>query len=139
MKPYQIGYTTGVFDLFHIGHLNLLRRAKEQCETLIVGVSTDELVRAYKHHTPVIAFSERIAIVESIRYVDRVVAQETMDKCEAVRRLHAQAVFVGSDWQGSAAWRTYERQLRELDCAVVYLPHTDGVSSTALRGQVEKP
>ena len=102
MKRYKIGYTTGVFDLFHIGHLNVLKRAKEQCEYLIVGVSTDELVQNYKNKTPIIKFEERCAIVEAIKYVDKVVPQVDMDKLKAVKNLQADAVFVGSDWQGSS-------------------------------------
>lgn len=132
MKKYKIGYTTGVFDMFHIGHLNLLRRAKEQCEVLIVGVSTDELVREYKHKTPVIPFAERKAIVEAIRYVDRVVTQENMDKREAVLALHAEVMFHGSDWQGTPMWNAHQRALEEIGCDVVYLPYTEGVSSTRL-------
>lgn len=138
MKKYKIGYTTGVFDMFHIGHLNLLRRAKEQCEVLIVGVSTDELVREYKHKTPVIPFAERKAIVEAIRYVDQVVTQENMDKREAVLALHADAMFVGSDWQGTAAWNAHQRELAEVGCEVVYLPYTAGVSSTLLTQSIKQ-
>jgi len=104
MKKYKIGYTTGVFDLFHIGHLNILRRAKEQCEYLIVGVSTDELVMSYKNKTPVIPFEERKQIVEAIRYVDKVVAQETLDKVEAFSRLRYDVLFQGSDWKESPVY-----------------------------------
>ena len=85
MKKYKIGYTTGVFDMFHIGHLNILKRAKEECEYLIVGVSTDELVESYKGKTPIISYEERKKIIESIKYVDKVVPQTSMDKMEACR------------------------------------------------------
>lgn len=132
MKKYKIGYTTGVFDMFHIGHLNILRRAKEQCEYLIVGVSTDENVMHYKHKKPVIKFEQRKAIVEAIRYVDRVVPQENMDKFEAWQRLHFDVMFHGSDWKGSQMFIETERKLAEVGCDVVFLPHTDGISSTIL-------
>lgn len=132
-KKYKIGYTTGVFDMFHIGHLNILRRAKEQCEYLIVGVTTDALCISRKQKAPIIAQEERAAIVEAIRYVDEVVLQEDMDKLAAVRKHHADVVFVGSDWQGTAAWNAYEKEFAEENCAVVYLSHTDGISSSILR------
>ena len=137
-KKYKIGYTTGVYDMFHIGHLNILRRAKEQCEYLIVGVSTDELVAEYKHKTPIIPYAERVAIVEAIRYVDRVVPQESMDKITAVKTLGADAVFVGSDWQGTEAWNRYEKEFARVGCKVVYLDHTEGISSTILRERMNK-
>ena len=138
MKKYKVGYTTGVFDMFHIGHLNILRRAKEQCDYLIVGVSTDEVVKSYKNKTPIIPFEERCAIVEAIRYVDRVVPQTSMDKLEAVKRFGVNAVFVGSDWQGTPQWIEYERAFREVLCDVVYLQHTDGISSSILRDKLNK-
>lgn len=132
MKKYKKGYTTGVFDMFHIGHLNILRRAKSMCDTLIVGVTTDKLCLARKHKLPIIPQEDRVAIIQAIRYVDQVVLQEDMDKLKAVSRLHADAVFVGTDWQGTPQWHTYELQLSEIGCDVVYLPHTDGISSTLL-------
>ena len=92
-----IGYTTGVFDMFHIGHLNILRRAKEQCDYLIVGVSTDELVKSYKNKTPVIPFEERKAIIEAIKYVDKVVPQTSMDKFSAWQELKYNVIFHGDD------------------------------------------
>ena len=133
MKKYGVGYTTGVFDMFHIGHLNILKKAKEQCEYLIVGVSTDELVKSYKHKSPIIPFCDRKAIVEAIRYVDKVVPQNSMEKLKAVKELHADAVFVGSDWKGTDTWNGYEREFAQINCVVVYLDHTDGISSTILR------
>ncbi len=138
MEKYKVGYTTGVFDMFHIGHLNILRRAKEQCEYLIVGVTTDELCYARKGKNPIIKESERVAIVEAIRYVDEVVLQKDMDKLAVVKRLGISAVFVGSDWKGSTSWMQYEKDFSEVGCDVVYLPHTDGISSTILREKAKK-
>ena len=128
-----IGYTTGVFDMFHIGHLNILRKAKEQCDFLIVGVSTDKLVQKDKNKTPIIPFENRCAIVEAIRYVDRVVPQEDKNKFGAWQKYHFDRMFVGSDWQGSPQWNGYEKQFGEVGVEIVYLPHTDGISSTLLR------
>ena len=137
-KKYKIGYTTGVFDLFHIGHLNILRRAKERCEHLIVGVSTDELVEEYKHKKPVIPFEERIAIVAAIRYVDEVVPQTSMDKLMAWETLRFDALFHGDDWKGSSLYRDYEARFVAAGVDVVYFPHTQGVSSTELSELISK-
>lgn len=133
MKKYKIGYTTGVFDMFHIGHLNILRRAKEQCEHLIVGVSTDEVVESYKHHRPVIPFDDRIAIVKAIRYVDNVVPQESMDKFEAWQRIGFDVMFHGNEWKGTDLYNGYVKKFSAVGVDVVFLPHTDGISSTMLR------
>lgn len=127
----KIGYTTGVYDLFHIGHLNLLRRAKEQCDYLIVGVTVDELV-AYKHKKAVIPFEERCAIVEAIRYVDKVVPQVSMDKVEAWKEYQFDVMFVGDDWKNTEKWNRYEEQFKELGVEIVYFPYTKGTSSTLL-------
>ena len=132
MKKYKIGYTTGVYDMFHIGHLNILKRAKEQCEHLIVGVSTDELVESYKHKTPIIPFSERIEIVKAIRYVDEVVPQTSMDKFAAWELLKFDALFHGSDWQNSDMYNKIIEQFSTVGVDVVFLPHTEGISSTLL-------
>lgn len=138
MKKYKIGYTTGVFDMFHIGHLNILRRAKEQCDYLIVGVSTDEVVENYKHKTPVIPFSERCAIVEAIKYVDTVVPQDTMDKYIAWEKYHFNAIFHGDDWKQSNMYNELEAKLKPLGVEFVYLPHTDGISSTMLKEKLNE-
>ena len=132
MKKYKIGYTTGVFDMFHIGHLNILRRAKEQCDYLIVGVSTDEVVETYKHKKPVIPFSERIAIVEAIKYVDKVVPQASMDKLEAWKILRFDVLFHGTDWKNSDMYNAIEKELNAVGCDIVFIPHTDGISSSLL-------
>lgn len=132
MKKYKVGYTTGVFDMFHIGHLNVIRNAKEYCDYLIVGVSTDELVRSYKNKTPIIPYEERCAIVESIRYVDKVVPQTSMDKLSAWEDLHFDVVFHGDDWKGSNLYNEVEAKLKQVGCDMVFLPHTEGTSSTLL-------
>lgn len=137
-KKHKIGYTTGVYDMFHIGHLNILRRAKEQCETLIVGVTTDELCYSRKQKYPIINQEERKAIVEAIRYVDKVVFQADMEKVRSVKELGADAVFVGSDWKGTDAWNRYEKEFAEVGCTVVYLDHTDGISSSILREKLKQ-
>lgn len=131
-----IGYTTGVYDMFHIGHLNILKKAKEKCDYLIVGVSTDELVRLDKNKTPIIPFEERCAIVEAIRYVDKVVPQPNKNKLLAWEKYHFNKMFVGSDWQGTEAWNLFESQFQPLGVEIVYLKHTDGISSTILREKV---
>ena len=132
MKKHKIGYTTGVFDLFHIGHLNILKRAKEYCECLIVGVTTDELVRERKGKLTVIPFEERIEIIKSICYVDRVVPQINMNKLEAWHSLKFNAMFVGDDWKGTDSWINYEAKFNEVGVDVVYLPYTKHTSSTIL-------
>ena len=124
--------------MFHIGHLNLLKRAKEQCEYLIVGVSTDEVVKTYKHKTPVIPFEERIAIVESIKYVDKVMPQTSMDKMEAYKLVKFDAIFHGSDWKGSEMYNKIVDQFKEIGVDVVFLPHTDGISSTLIKEKTEQ-
>ncbi|MBN1777832.1 MAG: adenylyltransferase/cytidyltransferase family protein [Clostridiales bacterium] len=132
MKKYKTGYTCGVFDMFHIGHLNILRSAKALCERLIVGVTTDELSVAVKQKKPIIPFEERLEIIRAIRYVDEVVAQEDKNKLDAYFRLKYDCLLVGSDWQGTPQWKQYEKELAEYGVDIVYLPHTDGISSTLL-------
>ena len=136
MKKYKVGYTTGVFDLFHIGHLNILKKAKEQCECLIVGVSTDELVQDYKNKLPVIPFEERIEIVKSIKYVDKVVAQENRDKYSAWENLQFDVMFVGDDWKGNKLFEELEHQFKSVGVDIVYFPYTQGTSSTILRKKI---
>ena len=138
MKKFKIGYTTGVFDMFHVGHLNILKRAKEQCETLVVGVTTDELCYKRKNKYPIVNERERMEIVAAIRYVDKVIPQADMEKIKPVRELGADAVFVGSDWKGTPAWNQYEKDFAEVGCRVVYLDYTDGVSSSILREKLGK-
>ena len=136
MKKYKIGYTTGVYDMFHIGHLNILKRAKEQCDYLIVGVTTDELCFLRKNKYPIINQYDRAAIVAAIKYTDKVVFQTDMDKIKPVVENDVDVVFVGSDWKGTPQWNDYEKQFKSVGCDVVYLSHTDGISSTLLRNKV---
>ena len=131
-KKYKVGYTTGVYDMFHIGHLNILKKAKERCDYLIVGVSTDEVVESYKHRAPIIPFEERIAIIRELRCVDQAVTQVSMDKMEAWKKYHFDALFHGSDWKGSDMYNNMIEQFSKVGVDVVFLPHTEGVSSTLL-------
>lgn len=133
-----IGYTTGVYDMFHIGHLNILKRAKSQCDYLIVGVSTDELVFHEKNKIPIIPFEERCEIVSAIKYVDRVVPQLNKNKKEAWEKFKFNKMFVGSDWKGSPQWNQFEIDFAPLGVEIVYLDHTDGISSTILRDKLNK-
>ena len=136
-----VGYTAGVYDMFHIGHLNVIRNAKANCDYLVVGVTTDEVVEQNKHKTPIIPYSERAAIVEAIKYVDKVIPQERYDiqgKVETVVSNHIDVMFVGSDWEGTEKWKKIEEELAKVGCRVQYLPHTDGISSTILRDKLNQ-
>ena len=131
-----IGYTSGVFDLFHIGHLNLLKNARGMCDKLIVGVTVDDLV-SYKGKTPLIPYADRLEIVRSIRYVDAVVPQADMDKLAMCKKLKANVVFVGDDWYNTPQWDTYEADFKAAGIQVVYFPYSKGVSTTMI-GQALK-
>lgn len=126
-----IGYTTGVYDLFHIGHVNLLRNAKSLCDKLVVGVTVDELV-SYKGKQSVIPFEERIEVVRACKYVDLAIPQSEIDKVLAVKQLGAQRLFVGNDWYGDEKWQKMERELKSIDCTIHYFPYTQGTSSTII-------
>ena len=126
-----IGYTTGVYDLFHIGHLNLMKNAKGMCDKLIVGVTVDELV-AYKGKKAMIPFEDRIEIVRSIKYVDAAVPQYDMDKLSACKKLGASYLFVGDDWYGTDKWKQYEKEFAAEGIKIIYFPYTKGISSTQI-------
>ncbi len=126
-----IGYTTGVYDLFHVGHLNLLRNAKGMCDRLVVGVTVDELV-SYKGKQAVIPFEERIEMVRACRYVDAAVPQYDMDKLTACKKLGASYLFVGDDWYETEKWQEYEKEFEEEGIKIVYFPYTKEVSSTRI-------
>lgn len=132
-----IGYTAGVYDLFHIGHLNLLKNAKGMCYKLIVGVTVDELV-TYKGKKALIPFEDRIEIVRSIKYVDAAVPQYDMDKLSACKKVGANILFVGDDWYGTEKWKKYEKDFAEAGVKIVYFPYTQGVSSTLIAQTLER-
>lgn len=133
-----IGYTTGVFDMFHIGHLNILRRAKQHCDYLIVGVSTDELCQSYKHKKPIVPYEERKSIVEAIRFVDEVVPQIDRDKFGAWKKLKFDVMFVGDDWKNSTLFNELETQFQKVGVSIQYFPYTQGTSSSELREKLNK-
>jgi glycerol-3-phosphate cytidylyltransferase len=136
VKKYNIGYTSGVFDLFHIGHLNVLRNAKTHCNKLIVGVTDDELVR-YKNKKSVIPFVERIEIVKHIDFVDEVVCQSDMNKMSMWRKLKFDVMFVGDDWKGTDKWNNIEEQFSKINVDLIYFPYTKGTSSTLINSTLE--
>ncbi len=134
----KIGYTTGVFDLFHVGHLNVLKRAKLECDYLIVGVTSDELSIKVKNKKPIIPFNERMEIVEHIKFVDEVVPQMNYDKEEAWNNLKFDKMFVGDDWKGSDKWNKIEKEFAEFGVEIVYFPYTTHTSSSILRDVLNK-
>lgn len=137
-KKYSIGYTAGVFDLFHVGHLNILQKAKEYCDFLIVAISTDELVLQAKHKKPQIPFADRSKIVESIKYVDMVVPQtDYEDKITPALKYNIDVMFVGSDWKGTDKWKKIEVELKKHKIDLVFLPHTDGISTTIITKRIQ--
>lgn len=129
----NIGYATGVFDMFHVGHLNLLRRARLECDYLIVGVTTDELVEELKGRRPIVPFDERVEIVNNIKYVDEAIPETTVDKLVAWNNLKYDVTFKGDDWKGSDKWNKLETEFAERGVRVVYFPYTTHTSSTKLR------
>ena len=134
----KIGYTTGVFDLFHIGHLNILKRARLECDHLIVGVTTDELCHSAKNQKPFIPFQERMDLVEAVKYVDEVVPQTSYDKMEAWNNLKFDKMFVGDDWKGTDQWNQIEEDFSPHGVEIVYFPYTTHTSSTILRKILSK-
>lgn len=133
-----VGYTTGVFDLFHIGHLNIIKNAKQESDYLIVGVTTDELAFSIKGKRPIIPFSERKSIVESIRYVDRVVAQKEINEINDWKNYRFTKIFKGGDWQNSEKWNRLEKTFASLGVYVVFFPYTQHTSSTYLKSILDK-
>ena len=137
-KKFKIGYTTGTFDLFHVGHLNLLEKAKENCEILIVGVSTDELVKDYKGELPVIPFEDRIRIVGALKCVDKVIAQKTLNKLDVLPDIQYDVLFHGDDWKNTKMYNEIEENLREQKVSCIYIPYTKSVSTKSIKERIQK-
>jgi len=135
---FKIGYTQGTFDLFHVGHLNIINQAKELCDYLIVGVNSDSLVNEYKHHYPMICDKHRAEIVSNIKNVDECLIVETLDKTVMYEKLHFDAIFIGDDWKGNPRWLQTEKDLDLRGVKVVYLKHTPNISSTQIRTILNK-
>lgn len=141
MKKYRIGFTTGVFDLFHVGHLNLLERCKEQCNYLIVAVCDDDYVRNIKHKEPIICMDERMRILSSLKCVDEVVSisiPEVEDKMLPLKKYKFDVLFSGDDWKGSERYLKTEKQFEKYDAKIEYLPYTTGISTTNLKERILK-
>lgn len=132
------GYTRGVFDLFHVGHLNLLRRARAQCDRLIVGVVQDELALSYKGRRPVIPSDQRLEIVAALSCVDQAIPAADRDNILAWKRLNFAVVFVGDDWKDTDRWNEEEVKLKAIGVAVVYLPYTQHVSSSKIIEKIRR-
>ena len=133
MAKYKVGFTVGTFDMFHVGHLNLFRQAKEYCDYLIVAIHTDEWVMHCKNRPTVISYDDRAAIVEACRYVDKVVPNATRSKMEAWEKYHFDVAFIGDDWKGTDVWNKIETELKSVGCDTVYIPYTKGISTTEIR------
>ena len=141
MKKYKIGYTVGVFDLFHVGHLNLLERCKEMCETLIVGICDDNYVRNIKHKEPVVNENDRARIVKALKCVDNVIIVdhvETADKMITWKKIHFDVLFSGDDWKGSERYKKTEEQFSKIGTSIEYLPYTHGISTSDIKNQIKK-
>lgn len=135
-KKYKTGYTDGVYDLFHIGHLNMIQTAKQNCEYLIVGVHGDDVVAGYKNHRPIINETDRKRIIEAIKGVDRVEINRFRDKLKLWELYHFDVIFIGDDWKGTKRWNDFEKALAEIHVDVVYVPYTKGISTTEIRERI---
>lgn len=139
MKKYKIGYTCGVFDMFHVGHLNLLEKCKSMCDYLIVGVCNDDYVRNIKHKEPVYSEQDRVRILEALKVVDRaelVTIEETNDKILAIEKFHFDVLFSGDDWKGSERYQKTEEQFKKYGAFIEYFPYTQGISTTQIKEKI---
>ena len=141
MKKYKIGYTCGVFDMIHVGHLNLLEKCKSMCDYLIVGVCNDEYDRNIKHKEPVYSEQDRVRILEALKVVDRaelVTIEETNDKILAIEKFHFDVLFSGDDWKGSERYQKTEEQFKKYGAFIEYFPYTQGISTTQIKEKIKK-
>ena len=137
-KKYKVGFTDGVFDLFHVGHLNMIEEAKKHCDYLIVGVHSDDIVKNYKNRETIIKEQDRLRIISSLKAVDKAVLNKTRDKLELYNLYKFDVVFIGSDWKGTERWNTFEKVLKGVGVDVVYIDYTKGISTTSLRERLKK-
>ncbi len=135
-KKYKVGYTDGVYDLFHVGHLNMIQSAKAQCEYLIVGVHGDDVVEEYKKQRPIVNESDRKRIIESVKGVDRAEINRFRDKMKLWELYHFDVVFIGDDWKGTERWIGFEKELKKINVDVIYVPYTKGISTTDIKRRI---
>lgn len=135
-KKYKVGYTDGVYDMFHVGHLNMIEQAKKTCDYLIVGVHGDTVVEEYKHRIPVINENDRCRIVQAVKGVDKAVINRFRDKIKLWELYHFDVVYIGDDWKGTERWNNFEKELGKLGVDVVYVPYTKGISTTEIREKI---
>ncbi len=133
MKKKVIGYTAGTFDMFHIGHLNLIKNAKSRCDYLVVGVNSDRLVEEYKGKKVVVPIEERMEIIRALRFVDDVVCVDSLDKKIVWNQMQYDLLFIGDDWKGNPRWEATAAEMKQLGVETIFLPHTEGTNSTLLR------
>ena len=133
-----IGYTQGTFDMFHIGHLNLIKNAKRHCDYLVVGVNSDDLVESYKNKRPIIPLDERVEIMRAIKYVDEVIVTNTLDKKEIWEKVRFNEIYIGDDWKGNECWEKTGKEMEQLGAKLVFLPYTKDTSSTMLREKLKE-
>ena len=136
MKKYKKGLTTGTYDMFHAGHLNLLKNAKAICDSLIVGIYNDKVIKQYKNKKPIIGLKDRMSVIEAIKYVDKVIALDSLDKVKAWEKERYDVLIIGDDWKGHSRWLKTEEEMNKLGVDVVYLPYTKGISSSIIKSRV---
>ena len=138
MEQKIVGFTAGTFDMFHIGHLNLIKNARSRCDYLIVGVNSDELVREYKRKNAVVPLVERMEIIQALRYVDEVMRIDSLDKKISWNQKHYDLLFIGDDWKGNPRWEETAKEMKQYGVETIFLPHTEGTNSTLLREKLNE-